>query len=599
MKVIPKLIGLIILLILVVLSFVDPNSVNVSTKWIPFMGRFHPVILHLPIGMFAAVVFLEIYAWIRPVSQVAEKVGFLLAVSFYATVFSALFGIFLSWEGGYEGDAVNFHKWAGVVTAALMLGLEWLAKARVDKPRQMPIAYLGGLVVTIVAMTLTGHQGGSLTHGSSFLTQHNPFSKAVEVAEVTAETPVFVSHIQPIFQDYCVQCHSPEKVKGELRMDTFEMLMAGGVNGEVLVPGDSEASSLIHRIHLPLQDEEHMPPEGKPQPSEDIVQLLSWWIDQGASNTARLEDLEVTPDVAVHFLEIDVLEFKTREEVDVIMAGMENREALGLYPLAQEDNRLGVRGNKATDMDLQALLPLKSNIVELNLSRSEVTDAGLVAVGEMTNLTHLHLNNTGITDAGISHLENLYQLEYINLYGTAVTDESVDVLKRLKRLRKVFLWETEVSKEAITSLHKSVFPAVESEKLRLQIQELNKQRDSLEVEIVSAFDFEEEVQVQANEERDDEFSIADIMVNFHKGDTSIAAQAREGTADKDDLRVMLESYQLMLNLEPPKGTPESWKLKTEALIQTTHSLIEDESGAVAAYKTAVNCKACHTDHRTD
>ncbi len=599
MKVLPKLVGLIILLILVVLSLVDPGAVSVSTKWIPFLGRFHPVLLHLPIGMFAAVVLLEIYAWFRPVSQVAEKVGFLLAVSFYATVFSALFGIFLSWEGGYEGDAVTFHKWAGVVTAALILGLEWLAKARLSHPDRVPFAYLGGLLATIVAMTLTGHQGGSLTHGASFLTHHNPFAKGVEVAAMTADTPVLVSHVQPILQDYCVQCHSPEKIKGELRLDTFEMLMAGGVNGEAIVPGDSEASSLIHRIHLPLQDEEHMPPEGKPQPSEEIVQLLSWWIDQGASDTARLEDLEVTPEVAIHFLEIDVLEFMPREEIDILIEEMETPETLGIYPLAQEDYRLGVRANKASDEDLLALLPLKANIVELNLSRSAVTDEGLASVGKMTNLTHLHLNNTVVTDVGIERLADLYQLEYLNLYGTDITDTSLEVLRRLKSLKKIFLWETGVTRPAIASLHKSIFPAVESEKLKLQIQELTKKRDNLEVEIVSAFDFETEPVVAEEQVDDSSFSISDIMVTYHKGDTSLASQAREGNADKDDLRAMLEAYELMLNLEPPKGTLESWKLKTNALIKATTDLIEGEAGAVAAYKTAVNCKACHTDHRTD
>lgn len=601
MKFLPKLVGFIVLLILVALSLLDGSTLNLSTKWVPFLGRFHPVLLHLPIGLFAGVVLLEVYLMVRPVSRVPEKIHFLLTAAFYTTVVSALFGIFLSWEGGYERDALNFHKWGGVATAGAILVLDWLLKSRRAHPERLPTAYLAGLVVTIGVMSITGHQGGSLTHGSDFLTQYNPFAKKAEVVEITADTPVFVSHIQPILKDYCVQCHSPEKIKGELRMDTYEMLMAGGVNGEALVPGDSEASSLIRRIHLPLAEEEHMPPKGKPQPSEEVVQLLSWWIDQGASDTARLEDLEVTSEVAVHFLEIEELEFQSREAVEERMEPLAAQSAVSVYFLAQDDHRVGARGNKATDADLERLLPLKANVVELNLSRSEVTDAGLEWVGQMTNLTHLHLNNTGVTDAGLEHLGNLYQLEYINLYGTNISDEGLQTLRRLKNLRKVFLWETQVTKEAVAALHQSVFAAVESDKLRMQIQELTKKRDNLEVDIVSAFDFGLMAldEVKPVETAKSGISISHVMINFHKGDDSIAARAREGMASKDDLSRMLENYRALLELTPPEGTLENWKSKTTELIDATVNLLEEDPDAVNAYKAAVNCKACHSEHRSD
>jgi uncharacterized membrane protein len=599
MKLFSKLFGLTVLLILVVLSLVDGVAMDVTSQWIAFLGRFHPVLLHLPIGLFAGVVLLEVYLFLKPVSRAPDKIHFLLTAAFYATVFSALFGIFLSWEGGYDDDAVNFHKWAGVVTAGLILALDWLASSRSSHSDKLPTAYLAGLVVTIVAMTITGHQGGSLTHGSNFLTEHNPFGKTKEVAEVTADTPVFVSHIQPVLEDYCYQCHSAEKIKGELRLDSFEMIMAGGVNGPVIVPGDSEASNLLHVIHLPLDQDEHMPPKGKPQPTTDVINLLAWWIDQGASDTAKRDELNITPEVESHFIEIDALELQPREVVQAHVDLLESNEALSFYYLAQEDNRLGVRGNKVSDADLKELLPLKANIVELNLAKSPVTDAGLETIGEMTNLTHLHLNNTSITNAGLAYLTNLYQLEYLNLYGTNVTDEGVAHLHKLKHLKKVFLWETGVTREEVEALHKSIFNAVEHEKLRLRIQELTKERDGLEVDIVSAFDFTEPTVVQESTVSSNDISISDVMVDFHKGKESIAAHAQMGEASKEDLLRMVEAYQAILKLSPPKGTAEAWKLKTTALVESTKALIEDKPEAVAAYKVAVDCKACHTDHRTE
>jgi hypothetical protein len=186
------------------------------------------------------------------------------------------------------------------------------------------------------------------------------------------------------------------------------------------------------------------------------------------------------------------------------------------------------------------------------------------------------------------------------LYGTSIGDDGLLVLRRLKALKKVFLWETQVTKDAVSELYGSIFPAVKSDRLRMQIQELEKDRDSLSVDIVSAFDFE----IQALKEvkpaaAKSETSISDVMLALHKGDDSLAVQAREGKVAQDDLKRMLASYQAIHGLTPPKGTLESWKLKTTALIDSTQGLIDDKDGAAGVYKTAVNCKACHSEHRTD
>lgn len=602
MNVLPRISSLFILALIVGLSLIDSASVNLSSNWIPFLGHFHPVLLHLPIGLFIGVALLELYGLARPASRAPEIIRILLSATFYSAALSALFGILLSWEGGYESEAMNFHKWGGVATVASVLVLDWLFSRQPDPSLKASPAYLSGLVVAIGVITVTGHQGGSLTHGSGFLTQYNPFSSKPASQEPAENASVYVSHIQPIFEDYCYQCHSSEKIKGELRLDSLEAMIAGGLNGPAIALGDSENSNLIHAIKSPLDEEEHMPPKGKPQPSDEIVQLLSWWIDQGGSETALLEDLEVTPAVAIHFLDVDVLELQSLAEVEPQVEALESRPNLSVNFIAQNDSRLSIRAKNANDDDLRALVPVKANVVELNLGGSDVTNDGLEIVGQMTNLTHLHLNNTTTTDAGVTHLADLYQLEYLNLFGTAVTDESLLVLRRLKGLKNIFLWETNVTEEAIASLRKSLFPAVESEKLRMQIQELTKERDSLEVDIVSAFDVD--LNLPSEEEAQDvaepETTISDVMIDFHKGKDSIAAQAQEGNVDTERLMEMLIGYQAMAGREPPKGSNDDWKQKTTELIDATNSLIQSiNPETIERYKNAVSCKACHTDHRDD
>ena len=494
-----RILAVSVLVLLLVLSLIDGTSLEIASKWIPFLGRFHPVLLHLPIGLFAAVVLLELFVLVRPVSRIPAKIHFLLTACFYTTALSAIFGVFLSWEGGYESEALNFHKWAGVVTAFLIFFLDLSASKRRSGEVKPPMAYLGGLVATTLVITITGHLGGSITHGSGFLTEHLPFGR--DEPEETAEVSqaVFDTHIQPLLRDYCLDCHNPDKIKGELRMDSYEMLMAGGLHGPVLAAGASEESAMIHRLHLPIENEEHMPPQGKPQPTDEVIELLSWWIDQGASASAHLEEMEVPPQIAIHFREYEVLEIRSREAMEELLQSFPTPDGMAVYFLAQEDPRIGVRAGKAADESVEALLALKENLVELNLANSGITDRALEALGQMTNLTQLHLQNTAVTDLGVEQLENLYQLEYLNLYGTAVTDSALQSLRRLKALKNVYLWQTEVSQEGVLGLHKSLYRAVEADRLQNRIEDFRRERDRLRVEIISAFDTD----LQAEEEGDE------------------------------------------------------------------------------------------------
>lgn len=91
----------------------------------------------------------------------------------------------------------------------------------------------------------------------------------------------FARDIQPILQASCYQCHAGERPKGQLRLDSKNLALQGGISGKVIVPGSSKDSRLIHRV-LGLGDEQRMPLKGTPL-SEQSVKLLSSWIDQGAA----------------------------------------------------------------------------------------------------------------------------------------------------------------------------------------------------------------------------------------------------------------------------------------------------------------------------
>lgn len=91
--------------------------------------------------------------------------------------------------------------------------------------------------------------------------------------------------------------------------------------------------------------------------------------------------------------------------------------------------------------------------------------------------------------------------------------------------------------------------------------------------------------------------IADAMKKFHKGETAPCKKVGAGEASASELSAILKAYQDMAKEKPSKGTPASWKEKTDALISAVTALQKGDKSAASAYKKAVNCKACHDVHK--
>jgi mono/diheme cytochrome c family protein len=130
----------------------------------------------------------------------------------------------------------------------------------------------------------------------SFVEEPKEEAPAPAPAPVAAEKLVFADLIQPIFAAKCNSCHGEEKQKGELRLDTYEFTMQGGENSgdKNIVPGKPTESVSMQFILLPEDDDDHMPPEGKDQLTKEESALIQWWIEQGASNTQKV-DLAALP----------------------------------------------------------------------------------------------------------------------------------------------------------------------------------------------------------------------------------------------------------------------------------------------------------------
>jgi hypothetical protein len=122
--------------------------------------------------------------------------------------------------------------------------------------------------------------------------------KRITTRPVSGEAgSLYAQVVQPILQRRCISCHGPEKQKGELRLDSLAGVRRGGQAGLALVPGNASESLMIRRLLLPPEDEDHMPPEGKPQPTQAEVGLLQWWINAGASEDGTLASIKPDADI--------------------------------------------------------------------------------------------------------------------------------------------------------------------------------------------------------------------------------------------------------------------------------------------------------------
>ena len=81
----------------------------------------------------------------------------------------------------------------------------------------------------------------------------------------TKKEVTYAKDIKPLFEKSCFKCHGPDKQKGKLRLDSLEAVKKGGEDGEVIVAGKSEKSTLVHAIAA-LDPDMTMPPEGKGDP---------------------------------------------------------------------------------------------------------------------------------------------------------------------------------------------------------------------------------------------------------------------------------------------------------------------------------------------
>ena len=456
------LFGLVIFTLFLLL-FADKIVVPV---WLQPLGRMHPLLLHFPIVILLLAMGMEAFRFSTAnLSNRSAEPEFyrnfltnLLLIGTLLAGITVIMGLFLSKEDGYSGRVLQWHKWSGVGIFFVSALVYW---GRSKTWYNARIAQVGALT-TIIFLIGAGHYGATLTHGENFLFE--PLTNQAKAAPVPLDQALVFNHvIQPIFEQKCISCHNPDKMKGELNLMDAGAIRTGGKTGPLFVAGQPDSSLFLQRIHLPLDEKKHMPPSGKSQLTPQEITLLSLWVKGRAGFNKKVIDLPPTD--SLRFIASTLFKpVEQTDEFDFDAADEEtirklNNDYRTVAPLARESPALAVNlYNKAsfTPSTLAELSPIKQQIIHLNLNKMPVSDADLKRVASFENLQKLDLNFTDITGKGLAELAALKQLKTLSLSGTKVSyDDLRKQIGAFKSLKTVSVWNTALTPSQRSELQKA------------------------------------------------------------------------------------------------------------------------------------------------
>jgi uncharacterized membrane protein len=418
------------------------------------IGNFHPVLVHMPIGILMFAFVLEIYQRIKPSENLGSSIKLALGFGVLSALAAIGTGLLLEENGAYDEELLFRHKWMAISLTLVSIVIFF---AKETKKPLLAKLYFPLFIAVNIMLVLAGHWGGSMTHGEDFLTKASSSGK--KSIENIDEAIVYRDIVRPILDAKCVSCHNTKKAEGNLLMTSQMALLTGGDTGNPLDSVlDLGKPLMAHRVALPLEDEEHMPPKGKVQLTPNEIALLNWWMENKNCFECKTADLYRNKKIQAYLNDLEA-DTSTRALLAKSLAPASAEwlaevaaTGISIYPLKEGSPLYIVHlANKTalSEASIDALDAYSENIVELNLGNSNFNDTLVSSLDVFENLTKLQLQNTAITDKGLREVAKLDNLESLNLYGTSITDAALEDIKALSKLTDLYLWRTEITEKAM------------------------------------------------------------------------------------------------------------------------------------------------------
>ena len=435
-------------LLLLLAIYSEASQSNNVLLW---FGKMHPLVLHFPIVLGIGIVIYFLFFPNKPLEENTEKLV-LVGNAFMASMV-ALLGLFLSKQDAYDTDILNLHKWGGLSIALISWLLIYIKNISTSFKKLIALCYL-------LALLFFTHQGALLTHGENALSIPTPEVKVAEdVKIIDSSLTIYEKAIAPILAQKCVSCHGPEKVKGQLQLQSPEFIIKGGKNGNILNGIQNEEAMLLQRIHLPNSDEKHMPPDGKLQLTLEELTLLNKWVKAGGNFTKKISELAKTDSLAI-------LAMAYKAPAKGSGENKNNAPDLKQYNSSYLTVNYLFNGSKDIEVNffqgsfykteqLKNLEKIKDNIVSLNMQGMPITKEDLAIIVQFTRLKKLNLNYTNLQIADLQVLKNISGLTNLSICGIEVNQSSLKILLEKAPFTEVHVWTNHSSEKEFQQLSAS------------------------------------------------------------------------------------------------------------------------------------------------
>jgi len=433
-------------LLLLLAIYSEASKTNDVLLW---FGKLHPLVLHFPIVIGIAIVIYFLFFQNKALEENTEK--FILVGNALMASLVALLGLFLSKQDAYDTDTLNLHKWGGLSIALISWLLIYIKNIATNYKKIIALVYL------FVLLFFT-HQGALLTHGENALSIPTPVV-AVEVKTVDSSLSVYEKAIAPILTQKCVSCHGPDKVKGKLQLQSPELIIKGGKDGNILTSFHNEEALLLQRIHLPNADEKHMPPDGKLQLTLEELTLLTKWVKAGGNFTKKISELAKTDSLAILAM---AYKAPTKGSSDKKNTAPDLKEYNSnyltvnyLYNGSEEIEVNFFQGTFYKIEQLKNLEKIKDKIVSLNMQGMPITKEDLAIIVQFTHLKKLNLNYTNLKIGDLEALKNISSLVNLSICGMEVNQNSLKTLLDKAPFTEVHIWTNHSSEKEFQQLSAS------------------------------------------------------------------------------------------------------------------------------------------------
>ena len=441
-----------------------------------FLGRFHPLLVHLPIGFLILAILIESYSSIFKIKINRRIVNFTWFTAFFSSVLTSILGLLVAETGHYIDENLFMHKIFGLSLTAISF-ISWFLRLSIFSNLFSSSLKTLSNTIIIVLLTLTGHYGGNLTHGETYLVDYAPENikelvvKKNKYVELEIDSvKVYDDLIQPIFNQKCVSCHNKEISRGNLNMDSYSNLLKGGSSGIPINKSDPRKSLLIRRITMPTSEIKYMPPDGEPV-SFDEIKTLIWWINNLDKSNEKLVSLKVKDDIkeslemlySLNFTEKQWFEKIPIDKIDESLVKNIDNSVFQIKFISDEKKFLSVKylQKNVSASDIEKLEKISKYIAYFTAKSSNISNELIKGISNFENLVKLEIQDNNIDDESIKILQSLKNLEILNIHNTKITNKSIEILKKFKNLKRAYVWGTSISISEIDEFNRK------EEKLKL------------------------------------------------------------------------------------------------------------------------------------